>query len=89
MLKLKEWMNINMLIGGSLSLSDWLGKDPWREKWGLEPLLLRAIAYTADVLSQEIKSQRQKQIEDLKQTMESKPLPSPSIATKGISEYFR
>lgn len=54
-----SWLAINQLT--SLPIQDWLGRDPWMEKHGLDDMLKRAIVFEVENIVRERESQRREQ----------------------------
>lgn len=58
-LDLASWVSINQLI--SVPISHWIGEDEWTQKYGLHPLIKRAIAIEVERVASEINSKHREQ----------------------------
>jgi hypothetical protein len=83
-----SWLAINQLV--PIPVQDWLGKDPWFERHGLDDMLKKAIAHEVENIVREREShnrQAERKMEMQRMEQNSK-LQFPQAPTSSTSRFF-
>lgn len=86
---LENWVKVSTTI--PISLETWIGQDPWRAKYGLNPQLRSAIVYCTNKINQERRQEmenKQKEQELKYATQTAAALKMPHDRPSSINKYL-